>query len=460
MFSRERGWSVAFLPKPSNKMTANRPDPPDSNSKEMNFPMELEQLEDSDLSAAGNGAENAVAQGNQNGLVPLHSTPIKPNLDSKNTEISDLLIVDTNIVIKEGPKSAQDSGKDIVGEASKADPVPEHQVPTITSTEIETAVEIKDTNEIISREDSADKDDQQGTAATATTASTLSLTPSPEKDPDGSLRSWLILFAGFSGSMWSAGLSVSWGVFQRTLLTEDTFPGATNFQLSFVGTVIFGVSVIAIFFVGPMTDLFPPASLALAGAVCCATSMLSMSFATALWQMYLASALYGIGGSLVYTPGTVMVNTWFTRRRPFAMGILAAGTGVASFIMNPIAQACISARDWRFALRILALMCICWMGPTALLLKRRLKPVKRKGSFITFVYFKNITFSLLFASVLSIMFVFFFPPIYIPLLLFDGGYSNATGAAAVSVFSAVMAIGRVIGGAMAMKAGEVSLQRI
>jgi nitrate/nitrite transporter NarK len=55
------------------------------------------------------------------------------------------------------------------------------------------------------------------------------------------------------------------------------------------------------------------------------------------------------------------------------------------------------------------------------------------------------------------MFVFFVPQAYVPLMLFDGGYSNQIGAMVVSVYSAIMACGRIVGGLLADRVGEINM---
>ncbi|KAI9026686.1 major facilitator superfamily domain-containing protein [Hyaloraphidium curvatum] len=279
----------------------------------------------------------------------------------------------------------------------------------------------------------------------------------PHLRPDTSTRAWLVLFAAWSAQLWSAAFVASWGVFQRTLIAEGAFDGATNFQLSFIGTVVFSVSVVAALFVGPLADRFPPAALACLGGLLCSGSLLAASFASQLWQMYLASALNGLGGSLLFVPGTVATNQWFSRRRGLAMGIVSSGTGIGTLMVTPISQACINAAGWRFALRILAAIIAGWMCPAALLLRRRVAAVPRKGPLITFVYFRNWTFSLVFSSIAIIMFVFFLVQAYVPLMLYDGGYPNSVGVAVVSAYSAVLAVGRIVGGFLASRAGELNL---
>ena len=241
---------------------------------------------------------------------------------------------------------------------------------------------------------------------------------------DTSLQAWLVVFACFSSHVWAVSFGAAWGVYQRTLLTENTFPGATNFQLSFVATVSFGVAIVSSIFVGPLSDRVDPRILSVAGTVGMTASLIAASFANQLWILYLTSSLYGFGGCLVIVPSTVVLPAWFSKRRALAMGISVSGTGIGAFILTAVSQACLSAGGWTLGLRVLAGMSFAWMFPASFVLKRRGPASPSKFSWFNFSYFKNAVFALIFLSVMFIMVGFFMPQTYIPLMLNDGGDSN------------------------------------
>ncbi|KAI9034202.1 major facilitator superfamily domain-containing protein [Hyaloraphidium curvatum] len=292
------------------------------------------------------------------------------------------------------------------------------------------------------------------TAVVVEEAPVAPVTPAPT---DKSLKAWLVVFACFSAHVWGIGYPAIWGLFQRTLLLDNAFNGATNFQLAFVGTIVFATMVVVGPFAGSLADILPIKIMAMSGTAVMATGILLGSFCTELWQLFLTQALFGLGGSFVMMPATSVTPTWFTKWRSLAMGIAVSGTGIGGFILSGVTQACISAGGWRLAMRVLAGMCLGWMGLATLGLQRRFPPQKRKGSFLTLVYFKNTTFTLLFTAVLLIMFSFFTPQIFIPLMLNDGGYSQATGAGVVAAFSAMVAAGRICGGFLADRIGEINM---
>lgn len=279
----------------------------------------------------------------------------------------------------------------------------------------------------------------------------------PEQATDFTLPAWLAVLACFSSHVWSVGFGASWGVYQRLFIVEETFPGATNFQLSLVATVSFGVMIVSNVFVGPLSDRIEPRWMFLLGSIGMGCALLAASFATQVWHMYLTSTLYGFAGCFTIVPSTIVLPGWFSRRRALAMGISVSGTGLGAFMLAAISQACLSTGGWRLGLRVLAGMCAGWMIPAAIGLKRKGKPTPQKLTFLSVKYFRNPVFSLLFFSVMVLMLGFFSPQAYIPLMLTDGGYSAATGAAIVSVFSAVLAFGRILGGFMVDKLGELNM---
>ena len=46
----------------------------------------------------------------------------------------------------------------------------------------------------------------------------------------------------------------------------------------------------------------------------------------------LAHALFGISGSILYTPATAVVGHWFLRRRGTATGLVSTGVGLGGVI--------------------------------------------------------------------------------------------------------------------------------
>jgi MFS family permease len=64
------------------------------------------------------------------------------------------------------------------------------------------------------------------------------------------------------------------------------------------------------------------------GLMITVSALLASSFATRVWHLILTQGmLYGIGGSLLYSPTMFYLDEWFIQRKGLAFGIMWAGTG-------------------------------------------------------------------------------------------------------------------------------------
>ena len=127
---------------------------------------------------------------------------------------------------------------------------------------------------------------------------------------------------------------------------------------------------------GHLLDRFPVRLLVVLGCVCLAGGFLTMSAATAFWQVVVAYAtLMPLGmafaGSLA---SQTLVTRWFTGRRGVAMGISAMGTSVGGFAFPLLIAPLISNVGWQDTLAVLAALTVVLTVPAALLVLRRSPP--------------------------------------------------------------------------------------
>ncbi|MBI3953085.1 MAG: MFS transporter [Chloroflexi bacterium] len=108
-------------------------------------------------------------------------------------------------------------------------------------------------------------------------------------------------------------------------------------------------------------------------AVLGGATLLGVSRATELWQLYL---LYGVALGLLM-PGiglsaTTAVANWFVRKRPQATAIASFGVPLGGLAVLPLTQFLIGALDWRAAwVGLAGVMAILLAIPAALLIRRR-----------------------------------------------------------------------------------------
>lgn len=73
---------------------------------------------------------------------------------------------------------------------------------------------------------------------------------------------------------------------------------------------------------------------------------------------YISAVFLGFGYSLGgMIPASIIIGRWFSKRRGFALGICAAGTGVASIIMSPLLTRITEGVSFKASFRLEALIC-------------------------------------------------------------------------------------------------------
>ena len=137
-----------------------------------------------------------------------------------------------------------------------------------------------------------------------------------------------------------------------------------------VGLVIAGLLA---FPIGRLIDQHGARWLMVAGSLLGAASLLLLSGATDLWQLYvLWSGGVGLAMALTLYPVTfTVVANWFQRRRGSALGLLTVLGGLSSPIYIPAAGWLVAHLGWRHALVVLAMTALVISLPIHALLVRR-----------------------------------------------------------------------------------------
>lgn len=124
-----------------------------------------------------------------------------------------------------------------------------------------------------------------------------------------------------------------------------------------------------IYFIGPLSGILINhlgcRATALVGAVTCAISLVFTSFSNSLEVMYFSySVLFGLGASLVFASGLVIVAKYFTKRRALATGIVGSGHALGVMILGPILEILFSRFGWRNTYRMMAgvVFVICFLA--------------------------------------------------------------------------------------------------
>ena len=184
--------------------------------------------------------------------------------------------------------------------------------------------------------------------------------PSPQIFPG-----WFVVIGAFVVSLLGFGVAYTFSSFLPPL--QQTFAatrGDLSFVFAFSGFLYLCLGVVS----GPLADHLGPRWVTVAGMLCIGVSMLLVSQAQVLWQVYVIYSLgIGLGVGFSYVPSLAAVQRWFVRQRGFASGMAVAGIGVGTLILPPLATWLIGTVGWRATYLILG-VAVLLIGPAAALL--------------------------------------------------------------------------------------------
>jgi MFS family permease len=179
---------------------------------------------------------------------------------------------------------------------------------------------------------------------------------------------YIVAAAGFIVWMIGFGISSTFGIFYKPMLTEF---GWTRADTVFAYSL--GIFVRAFLAIGTgwLTDKLGPRFVVTIFGSFLGISYLLMSKVSALWQFYLNyGVLTSIGMSVTATPIMATVTRWFVRRRGLMTGIVQAGLGIGGLIIAPLTGWLILNDGWRTAYWVLGVIAILGLVISGFFMKR------------------------------------------------------------------------------------------
>ncbi|MCC6435787.1 MAG: MFS transporter [Acidimicrobiales bacterium] len=169
-------------------------------------------------------------------------------------------------------------------------------------------------------------------------------------------RAWLIAAAGLAANAACWGTMNSFGAFLDSMKTEfDASLGATALIYALPSLVLFVLGMVT----GPLAEQYGPRRMVAAGAALMGTGLFITAHSSTLAIAVLAYGLgVGLGMACFLVPITACIGGWFVRRRAVAQGLSAAGSGVGTLAMVPLARWLIDGYGWRRAYEVLAVICV------------------------------------------------------------------------------------------------------
>uniref|UniRef100_A0A3B1ITU9 Solute carrier family 16 member 3a n=1 Tax=Astyanax mexicanus TaxID=7994 RepID=A0A3B1ITU9_ASTMX len=237
------------------------------------------------------------------------------------------------------------------------------------------------------------------------------------KAPDGGWG-WAVLFGCFVITGFSYAFPKAVSVFFKELIRE--------FSVGYSDTAWISSILLAMLYgTGPLCSVlvnrFGCRPVMMVGGLFAASGMVLASFARSIIHIYLCiGVLTGLGLALNFQPSLIMLNRYFSEKRPLANGLAAAGSPVALCCLSPLGQVLQYRYGWRGGFLILGGMllncCACGalMRPLTAPKKAENSGIEEaKAKLLDFSVFKDRGF-LIYTIAASIMVLgLFVPPVFV-----------------------------------------------
>ncbi|XP_077594386.1 monocarboxylate transporter 4-like [Stigmatopora nigra] len=174
--------------------------------------------------------------------------------------------------------------------------------------------------------------------------------PGGVKAPDGGWG-WAVLLGCFVITGFSYAFPKAVSVFFKELIQE--------FHVGYSDTAWISSILLAMLYgTGPLCSVlvnrFGCRPVMMVGGILASLGMILASFATTVVHIYLSvGVVTGLGLALNFQPSLIMLNRYFSEKRPLANGLAAAGSPVALCCLSPLGQILQYRYGWRGGFLIL-----------------------------------------------------------------------------------------------------------
>ncbi|CAN9508638.1 unnamed protein product [Ophioblennius macclurei] len=184
--------------------------------------------------------------------------------------------------------------------------------------------------------------------------------PPGVKAPDGGWG-WAVLAGCFVITGFSYAFPKAVSVFFKELIHEfDVGYSDTAWISSILLAMLYGTGPLC----SVLVNKFGCRPVMMVGGLFASLGMITASFATSIMHIYICGGMItGLGLALNFQPSLIMLNRYFSEKRPLANGLAAAGSPVALCCLSPLGQVLQYHYGWRGGFFILGGMllncCAC-----------------------------------------------------------------------------------------------------
>lgn len=151
------------------------------------------------------------------------------------------------------------------------------------------------------------------------------------------------------------------GIFYKPV-SEDLGIDIGSFGLYMSFNFLF--STLALSFAGKVMEKYSARTVLTLCSAVAGVTLAAMSQFNAVWQFYVAGALFGITlAFLLYLGFPTLLNRWFKSRMGIFIGICSAGSGIGGVLFNPVGGYLITNYGWRATYLIFGVLILLLVTP-------------------------------------------------------------------------------------------------
>nr|XP_057917696.1 monocarboxylate transporter 4 [Doryrhamphus excisus]XP_057917697.1 monocarboxylate transporter 4 [Doryrhamphus excisus] len=288
--------------------------------------------------------------------------------------------------------------------------------------------------------------------------------PTGVKAPDGGWG-WAVLAGCFVITGFSYAFPKAVSVFFKELIKE--------FHVGYSDTAWVSSILLAMLYgTGPlcsvMVNKFGCRPVMMVGGFFASLGMVLASFATSIVHIYLCvGVITGLGLALNFQPSLIMLNRYFSEKRPLANGLAAAGSPVALCCLSPLGQILQYQYGWRGGFLILGGIllncCACAALMRPLLPPKKTRELKDglltgtdeektphpKKKLLDFSVFRDRGFVIYTVAASIMVLGLFVPPVFVVNYAKGLGYEDTTSALLLTILGFVDMFARPLSGVIA-----------
>ena len=146
---------------------------------------------------------------------------------------------------------------------------------------------------------------------------------------------WVVCGCVFFINAHTFGVNSAWGVFLAHFLSRSTFDDATHLQYALIGGLSISQALLVSTVAVKINEKLGIRFSLLLGTLLVSASMLSASYATQVWHLFLSQGVcFGYGMGFLYITASAVLPQWFLKRRSLAVAIASSGAGIGGLAFN------------------------------------------------------------------------------------------------------------------------------